>query len=386
MVLSLAGQWNAWLTQDTDAGMPSVWPEKMTLPGTTSQQGMGPVNQAKPEGYLTDLHAFEGVLWLERFFTLEQDAAQLMFTLERTRMTALWVDGQLLGHGDSLCTPHRFFAEKISAGQHRLVIRVANVGYPTKGGHMTSPDTQTNWLGITGEISVTAGEALVWDVQSEVQPDLRSLRIRAKVKGADSVRITVNEEQPEEASVTNGMIDTLYNFKNQPPLWEMKHPRLLTLCIQAGDMEIRKQTGIRRLSTEGRSLLLNGNPVFLRGTHDGMAFPLTGAAPTDIEAWRTYFGIVKDWGINHVRYHTCCPPEAAFAAADELGLLMEPELPFWGTIAAPGEEGYNEKEQRYLTDQGLAILREFGSHPSFCMMSMGNELWGNPDRLDSILA
>ena len=94
---------------------------------------------------------------------------------------------------------------------------------------------------------------------------------------------------------------------------------------------------------------------------------------------------MQEYGINHYRFHTCCPPDAAFAAADEMGIYMEPELPFWGTIAAPGEENYNESEQAYLVKEGFRILQDFGNHPSFVMLSMGNELWGSMERINSFL-
>ena len=54
-----------------------------------------------------------------------------------------------------------------------------------------------------------------------------------------------------------------------------------------------------------------------------------------------------------------------------LGIYMEPQLPFWGTIQAPGEEGFNEEEQNFLIAEGFRMLDAFGSHPSYCMMSAG---------------
>ena len=239
-------------------------------------------------------------------------------------MTRAWLDGKPLGKGNSLCTPHRYFARNIPAGQHVLVLRVSNVGYPTKGGHLTSPDTQSNWLGITGEVSLEAGQSLLWNVQCEVLPDLRSIRVQACVAGTDMVELSVSDWYHGTAAVIDGQLDIVCRFAQQPPLWSDRQPTLLTLRVTAGQTAIEQHIGLRRMSTEGRKLLLNGDPVYLRGTHDGMAFPLTGAAPTDLPAWRRYFSIIKEWGLNHVRYHTCCPPEAAFAAADELGLLLEP--------------------------------------------------------------
>ena len=112
-----------------------------------------------------------------------------------------------------------------------------------------------------------------------------------------------------------------------------------------------------------------GHPVFLRGKHDGCVFPLTGHTPMDKASWLHYFQRCLDYGINHVRFHSWCPPEAAFAAADELGIYLQPELPFWGTL-----EG--ENLLAFLRKEGLNIVRTYGHHPSFAMFSLGNELGG----------
>ena len=119
---------------------------------------------------------------------------------------------------------------------------------------------------------------------------------------------------------------------------------------------------------EGR-FMAGGKPVFLRGKHDACVFPLTGHTPMDKASWINYFQRCKEYGINHVRFHSWCPPEAAFAAADELGIYLQPELPFWGTLE--GEELVS-----FLTKEGLNIVRTYGHHPSFALFSLGNELWG----------
>ena len=119
---------------------------------------------------------------------------------------------------------------------------------------------------------------------------------------------------------------------------------------------------------EGR-FMAGGKPVFLRGKHDACVFPLTGHTPMDKASWINYFQRCKEYGINHVRFHSWCPPEAAFAAADELGIYLQPELPFWGTLE--GKELVS-----FLTKEGLNIVRTYGHHPSFALFSLGNELWG----------
>ena len=122
-----------------------------------------------------------------------------------------------------------------------------------------------------------------------------------------------------------------------------------------------------------------GNPVFLRGKHDACVFPLTGHAPMDKASWINYFQRCKDYGINHVRFHSWCPPEAAFSAADELGIYLQPELPFWGTL-----EG--EELLTFLRKEGLNIVRTYGHHPSFAMFSLGNELWGERAVMQELVA
>ena len=122
----------------------------------------------------------------------------------------------------------------------------------------------------------------------------------------------------------------------------------------------------------------DGHPVFLRGKHDACVFPLTGHSPMDKAAWINYFQRCKEYGINHVRFHSWCPPEAAFVAADELGIYLQPELPIWGKIE--GEELVS-----FLTKEGLNILRAYGHHPSFALFSLGNEVSVEPEVMQAMV-
>ena len=75
----------------------------------------------------------------------------------------LWVNGRQTGKVlDSLNAPHIYdIGESLRAGENTITIMVDNTDYPTNGGHMTSQDTQTNWNGITGEISVRIYEDVI---------------------------------------------------------------------------------------------------------------------------------------------------------------------------------------------------------------------------------
>lgn len=132
----------------------------------------------------------------------------------------------------------------------------------------------------------------------------------------------------------------------------------------------------RNFHIEGAHFYADGHKVFLRGKHDAAVWPLTGHADMTVEGWTRYLSVCRQYGINHVRFHSWCPPDAAFTAADRLGIYLQPELPFWGD--------FNDKDSTlmaFLHKEGENILREYGHHPSFRMMALGNELWGSIDKM-----
>ena len=132
---------------------------------------------------------------------------------------------------------------------------------------------------------------------------------------------------------------------------------------------------------KGQHFYANGHQIFLRGKHDACVWPLTGHVAMDVDSWREYLGTCAAYGLNHVRFHSWCPPEAAFLAADELGIILQPELPFWGD--------FNDKDtvlMQFLHREGENILRCYGHHPSFRMFALGNELWGSIDKMAEFIA
>lgn len=388
MKIDLSGQWRVKLDAEKQETMPQAYPETMMLPGTTSAAGLGMPNPAKERGCLTDAYRFEGAVWFMRTFTAgDWTGEQTMLTLERTRKTTVYLDGRPIGHQESLCTPHRYFLPPVHAGEHTLVIRVDNTDYPTRGGHLTSPDTQSNWNGITGEISLTIAHTLLTDLT--VRPDLRRgcLRVHGHIIGApDGVAGIVLPGQMEHLlPYRRGVLDGECPLMGNEAFWDEAHPEIHTISIDLDGDVYETTFGLRDVRTLGRRLLINGRETFLRGKVDNLLYPKTGYTPTDVASWMTILGIAKEYGINHYRYHTACPPDAAFTAADLLGVYMAPELPFWGTVAEEGEEGYDERERDFLFQEGFRILREYGHHPSFLWLSLGNELWGSKDVLNRMM-
>ncbi len=164
----------------------------------------------------------------------------------------------------------------------------------------------------------------------------------------------------------NGIIGEIYLTTSQPqalPATKQIHPNFKDFHIK------------------GQHFYANGHKIFLRGKHDACVWPLTGHVAMDVKSWKDYLGKCADYGLNHVRFHSWCPPEAAFVAADELGIILQPELPFWGS--------FNDKDSllmNFLHKEGENILRWYGHHPSFRMFALGNELWGSIDKMAEFIA
>ncbi len=474
----LSGEWLLWMDEGKkgdfeDGGLLHAFNDTILLPATTAQAGktLHGENMARETYFLTERYPFYGCAWYQRtVYIQEEDVGRPVYLFfERTRMTRVWVNGTFIGSNDSICAPHRYDISDAVKGQElTITVCVDNADYPTKGGHMTSQDTQTNWNGILGKMELQVF-APVDILSATTQSDLRTGEIMVALEllntwmMPEEREILVSGEYvflPEEILPTSGtQTAPLYLVENshrqkitvQPgisrkvvvvrvanvmpfseftPCFGQLHIR----CVEKEDNVLRPifskaqesvlerveeklmgadkagnapsgrakgassgqsattgaltvdtVFGFREFSAGRHHFYINGVKTFLRGKHDGMIFPLSGAAPMDVEGWLKVMRVAKRYGINHYRFHTCCPPEAAFYAADLLGIYMEPELPFWGTIAAPGEEGYNKEEQDYLVAEGFRLMEAYGSHPSFVMMSLGNELWGSRERLGEII-
>lgn len=405
--IRLNGQWHFYADEEKKytgfVPQDSVFTDTVRLPGTTAQNGKGTPNEKREDGFLTELYPYKGNAWYCREVQIPEElhGKKMRLFLERTRVTTLWVNGQYIGTQNSLCTPHVYDLSTFSHAQTlRLCICVDNTDYPAAGGHMTSPDTQTNWNGITGELSLRFyDENCIISVKAEPDTQKRQVTLRMRTQGTVNILCAegtwVGKEGAEipsqVLSVTrnaDGEAVAVMPLGSNAPLWDEYNPVFARLMLRPfGSQDVTEvQFGLTDFRTQGHQFTNHGRSVFLRGKHDGMIFPLEGAAPTDVNAWVCVMSIAKSYGINHYRFHTCCPPEAAFTAADMLGIYMEPEIPFWGSLTAPDDANYNAAEQNYLIAEGRKILETFGNHPSFCMFSLGNELWGSAERMGEVIA
>lgn len=413
-VIDLSGKWKFQL-DDEKEGLKkqfekNEFTDTITLPNTTSYAKKGSPNPEVAIGHLTDAYKTEGYAWFSKNVSIDSKdiGKTAMLNLERTRISYVWIDENYVGTYNSLSTSHTYDLTKyISSTEHKLTIMTSNVDYPVGGGHMTSPDTQSNWNGILGEISLSFYNELRFTelyvesienkqalvkvtIDSQIDCDAQ-LQLEASPYPEDR-KYPVPKPISKTIRVSKGtnVIKLDYDFPEDAVLWDEYDPGVyqLTATITNEQTALDRSStlfGLREFKADGTHFTINGRKTFLRGKHDGLVFPLTGYAPMDVESWYTVLETAKEYGINHYRFHTACPPKAAFIAADLLGIYMQPELPFWGTFTAPEDDEHDAEAQNYLIEEGFRMLDEFGNHPSFVMMSMGNELWGSTEGLNDLL-
>ena len=344
---------------------------------------------------------YVGAAWYQRTVSVPRkwSGKRVVLKLERTHWnTQVWVNGNPAGMRNSLGTPNEFdVTEQIVAGRkNKISIRVNNtVEIPVgENAHSVSDHTQTNWNGIVGEMKLYATDK-VWLDDVQVYPDVKNKSAKVKItigstlkdRGPSTIKIkaqcgltSVTSKKVTFSSIANGnVLEIDYPMGDDVKLWDEFNPSIYTLTVelfgksgQTAFKQTRKvKFGMRQVAVKGTQITVNGNVIYLRGTLECSIFPLTGYPPTDVESWKRIIRICKAHGLNHIRFHSWCPPEAAFTAADELGFYLQAEASAWTSV------GVNAALDKWLYDEGQRMLKAYGNHPSFIMMAYGNEPGGN---------
>ena len=395
--LPLSGTWGLMLDPDATVKPNDVFNDRIMLPGTTDTNGKGNALTRKDETtHLSRLFSYVGRAWYKKTVEIPTSwkKKRILMHLERTKPTTVYVDNSLVGSAKEISTPQIYdLTAFLKPGKHIITIMVDNSekALPKQilsNSHACTEDTQTNWNGILGNMSLEALNDLYIDkLQVKARAAEKEMETKVTIKGNLSKGATLQLMlipwgdnygyvlTTRDIAKTNDTETTLrFSFKSDSmTLWSEFHPRFYRIRAElTGKDNMETTIGMRDFTTQGTQFYTNGNLTFLRGKHDACVFPLTAHTPTNIQEWRRYFQICKGYGINHVRFHSWCPPEACFLAADIEGIYLQPELPFWGD--------FNKNDSQlmeFLLKEGMNIVQTYGHHPSFVMMALGNELWGD---------
>lgn len=407
--IDLSGSWL--FSEDNN-----LFDQEVYLPGSTDEAQIGIRHIPGEKLYtgqseiwqLAREYVFIDTAWYQKEIIIPDDWIQKRVTLSLERcmwQTRLWINDVYVGEEHSLCTPHRYDVSRVlKPGKNKIKMCIDNTPYVHLGSwsHGYAPGIQTIWNGAIGNLFLEAEDDIsLQNIQCYPSLKEKSLSIRAKIvnakKSSAKGNIQINLEDPNGNEVLSKSQDVTidkmiiqdfevtYQLKEIFP-WDEFDPNLYTLTIKS-EFEDNKdkeefRIGFRDLSTVNGTLKINGRTAFMRGEHDAGSFPLTGYPSMKKEDWISIFENGKLYGFNHWRFHSWCPPEAAFAAADELGIYLQPELPLFSQDWEHTLIGQDKNRDDFLFEELKRILDTYGNHPSFVFMCMGNELRGNASILE----
>ncbi len=431
--INLAGTWK-FAMDPNDKGRSEEWfnrmlPEIIELPGSMSTNDKGDkislntkwtgqivdssyfknqeyakyrkLGNIKIPFWLQSLKHYQGAAWYQREVTIPVNwkGKNITLFLERCHWESrLWVDNHEIGMQNSLGTPHIYdLSEKLSPGKHLLTICIDNRTKeidPGVNSHSISDHTQTNWNGMIGRLFLQAKPSIhIGNVQ--VFPDVGNSKIATRifvvnptgkamkisisldVKGATSAK---KQSTDFDLSPGENQLSMEYSMGTDVKLWSEFHPFLYKLTALLTEQTSRQTDtfettfGMREIKAVGRELQINGKPLFLRGTLECAIFPKTGYPPTDVAEWLRIYAVCRAHGLNHLRFHSWCPPEAAFTAADQAGFYLHVECSSWCNQST--SLGDDKPFDKYLYQESRRMVEAYGNHPSFCMMAYGNEPGG----------
>ncbi len=435
--ISLNGTWKFQL-DPADEGIQQQWfsqdlSQTVNLPGSLQEQGYGNdidastpwtgtirggfYEKPKYEEYRTEddfkvpfflnpEKYYQGAAWYQKQVKIPGawQNQRIILCLERPHWeTMVFVDDQKVGVQNSLSTPHEYDLTDylVPGNKHRLSIRVDNRMIILVGpnSHSVTDHTQTNWNGIAGDLEIKT-EPLIFIEDVQVYPDLENKQVKVKIQlGNESgapqegkIILQVQERESTQGETFQKItktseiadlqtLEVIYPMGKEPQLWSEFNPKLYDLKVQldvagqenSGQRLIR--FGMREFTTDGTRFSVNGRPIFLRGTLECAIFPETGYPAMDLAEWVRIFKTIKAYGLNHMRFHSWCPPEAAFIAADKAGIYLQVEAGSWANQGS--ELGAGMPVDEWIYQETERIAKAYGNHPSFCMMAYGNEPAGD---------
>ncbi|MFZ1750073.1 MAG: sugar-binding domain-containing protein [Saprospiraceae bacterium] len=347
---------------------------------------------------------YMGAAWYQKEVVIPDgwENRNIELFLERPHWeTQVWIDNQYIGMKNSLGTPHAYtLPADLKKGKHTISIRVDNsikevvVGASS---HSITDQTQTNWNGMVGLIMLkSSANVMVENVKIYPNIEKRNIRIVANIKNLTdqiqngTLNISAKSNTKKGKNIlpltkklklekNGGEYEFLLPMGNSPLLWDEFNPNVytLTLDLKTGNSSHQKKVnfGMREIKVKGKQFTVNDRLIFLRGTLECAIFPLTGYPSTKTEDWKRIYKIIRSHGLNHVRFHSWCPPEAAFDAADELGIYLQIEASSWANDYN-SKLGDGQPIDQWLYQESSDIIDAYGNHPSFCLMAYGNEPGG----------
>ncbi len=402
--INIAGEWDYFLQDSNKNELCFVdcfeSQGKVSIPNTISTARLSPKHEYTNNltksnvQSLRDPYKFVGSLWLRKLIDIPKitDSRQVKLYIERVNYTStVWVDKKYLGTVSSCSVGHEFVIDRelVSGKCIEIIIKIDNIDSMKLGDWSSAftDETQTKWLGLVGKIELQLSKPKIklnYDEHSE------NVSIQFVLEGGVYDAVEVECKELSLSGVLNkkdsGYTNTFDICKSQIKMWDAIEPHLYRAFIHGVVGNERTlidelSFGVRDISVKNQQFAVNDSVTFLRGTLDCGVFPETGHPPMNKTAWLKIFRIQKDFGLNHVRFHSWCPPEVAFEAADEIGMYLQVEGPFWLDHWMKYNLGGAQCHRHFIIDETMKIVQSYHHHPSFCFFAVGNEMGGNGGEL-----
>lgn len=332
------------------------------------------------------LFYYEGTVWFERSFHYTKTPGRrvLLYFGGVNYDSHIYVNGKKAGHHTGGFTAFNFdVTDELKDGENFVVVKVDNKR------HADAVPTQIfdwwNYGGITRDVLlVEVSEHYLENYTLRIDnQDFKRMEFSARLNQAlagEKVRLRIPELKIDKTFETNPEGVVVASWKASPKLWSPEDPKLYHVELIYNEETLTDEIGFRSIRTEGKKLLLNGRPIFLKGIsmHEEKAYG-GGRANSTSDA-HLLLSWAKELGCNFVRFAHYPHNEHAVREAERMGILLWSEIPCYWTIAWTNESTY-QNAQSQLRDM---ILRD-QNRANIIIWSIANETPHSAER-DSFLS
>ncbi len=237
------------------------------------------------------------------------------------------------------------------------------------------PNDNTDWFnygGIYRDVElIRLPESFIQDFKINLVPDTGFQTVQAQLKVAGSIQsgealLSIPELGIQtKIKVENGKGSITFDTK--PELWSPENPKLYTIILSFQDDTVQDQVGFREIKVKGTQIVLNGNPIFLKGISCHEESVKNGKALTCEEIIENIH-LAKELHCNYIRLAHYPHTEKAAQIADELGIMLWEEIPVYWAIEFENKETYLDAENQLIE----LITRDY-NRASVIIWSVGNE-------------
>ena len=329
------------------------------------------------------LFFYEGTVWLQRYFDYQPrgNRRALLYFGAVNYDCRVWVNGKEAGHHVGGFTPFNFdVTDMLHEGRNFVVVKVDNKRSPS------AVPTQIfdwwNYGGITRDVLlVSVAPTYIEDYSLQIQHPFvkkgdklsakQMLQFMVKLNKAEAgrqVTLSIPELKVSKTLTTNEEGKAFLHFFAKPQLWSPENPKRYRVELTLGGETLSDSIGFRTIETRGKQILLNGEPIFLKGICLHEEKPNGGGRANSTDDARTLLTWAKELGCNFVRLAHYPHNEYMVREAERMGILVWSEIPCYWTIDWTNEDTYQNARQQ-LTD----MIRRDKNRANVIIWSIANE-------------